>query len=82
MQIIKNMKNDTAFVKTIFVDYGLPIMSDEELAKADFENRGKIHEWKNYVSELYVKEWHNLTYRERVIIYCEAQKQADREEWD
>ncbi len=63
----------------IFEDYGLPILNEIE---PDFTEKRRVHNWKNYVSTLYVTNWKYLTYREKVIIYCEAQKQADAEEWD
>ncbi len=70
------------FTNAVFKEYGMPIKSDADLKDIDFKNKSRVHEWKNYVQDFYVKNWQDLTYRERVIIYCEAEYQADKEEWD
>jgi len=76
------MKTDSEFILSIFTEYGISIRDEKTLDNVEFENKGKVHEWRNYVSPLYQKEWKNLTYREKVIIYCEAYNQAEKEEWD
>jgi len=70
------------FVQAIFQDAGIKPMKRALLNKTEFENIGKVHDWRKYVSKLYQREWCNLTYREKVIIYCEAEYHASREEWD
>lgn len=59
-----------------------PLVGKKFLEEADFEHKGKVHEWKNYVDSTYIKMWHKLTYREKAMIYLEAKYQADREEWN
>lgn len=52
------------------------------LDKPDFEKRTKVHDWRNYVPDEWVKEWDSLTEREKRIIAVMAETQADKEEWD
>lgn len=51
------------------------------LDNPEFENRTKIHDWRNYVPDEWVKEWSSLTEREKMIIVVMAETQADNEEW-
>jgi hypothetical protein len=43
---------------------------------------GKIHDWKNYVPDEFIKDWSNLTLQEQKIIFIFAEKEADAEQWD
>ena len=52
------------------------------LDNPEFENRKKVHDWRNYVPYEWVKEWDRLTEREKRIIAVMAETQADKEEWD
>jgi hypothetical protein len=47
-----------------------------------FDNIGKVHDWRNYVLQEIRNEWHNLTIRERWIIYTICLSISDNEEWD
>lgn len=57
-------------------------ISHIDLSKPDFENKGTVHDWRNYVFEELEEKWEYLTNRERKIIAYMAKYQADREEWD
>lgn len=76
------MKSDLEFISAIFEIYNIPKVSKEKLESTNFENIGYIHDWRKYVSDIFKEEWKNLTYREKVIIYCQSEKQADEEQWD
>lgn len=43
---------------------------------------GKVHDWRNYVNSILQDEWKNLTFREKLLIFAAAEKQANNEEWD
>jgi len=47
-----------------------------------FENKTRVHDWRNYVPDEWIKEWSSLTDREKKIIAVMAETQADKEEWD
>ena len=51
------------------------------LDKPEFENRTRVHDWRNYVPDEWVKEWDSLTEREKRIVAVMAETQADKEEW-
>lgn len=53
-----------------------------DLNNVDFSNKNKVHEWKNYIEDIYIRHWNELTDREKKIIYISCKEQADREEWD
>jgi hypothetical protein len=50
--------------------------------KPEFENKDKVHDWRNYVPYEWQNNWEQFTQRERQIIAVMAQTQADKEEWD
>jgi hypothetical protein len=52
------------------------------LDNPEFDKRSKVHDWRNYVPYDWMKEWDNLTEREKNIIAVMAETQADNEEWD
>ena len=48
----------------------------------EFEKRGKVQDWRNYVPDEFKAAWGELTEREKKIIGVMGQAQADKEEWD
>lgn len=56
--------------------------TDVNLETPDFKNRKEVHDWKNYVPKELIKDWLELTNRERKIIYTMAEIQANDEDWD
>jgi len=60
------------FIKTNYIDIDRP----------DFDNKTKVHDWRNYVPYNWQTNWGQFTEREKKIIAVMAQMQADNEEWD
>lgn len=54
----------------------------EELENPDFENAGRVHDWRNHIDEEVKQQWDRLTLEERAIAYLSAENDADNEEWD
>jgi len=48
----------------------------------EFDKKTKVHDWRNYVPDDWVKNWEQFGYREKKIIAIMAEMQADKEEWD
>lgn len=58
-------------------------MSPEYEADApDWESGGRVHNWKNYVSEELRAMWSTFTVEQRGAIYRSAEESAGREEWE
>lgn len=72
---IKNIKMN------LFKEY-VEILSGININKPDFENKQKVHDWRNYVPYDWQKNWEEFTERERQIIAVMTQTQAENEEWD
>jgi len=70
------------FISAIFKAHDVSPRPESWLNNPEFEKADRIHDWRNHVSDIYKKEWKNLTYREKVIIYCEAEYEAHNEEWE
>lgn len=66
------MSNEFLLKKTAFVN----------LDNVNFQEGGKVHNWRNYVPFELQSAWEELTLRERQIIFVMACEQADKEEWD
>jgi hypothetical protein len=52
------------------------------LENPDFENRGRVHDWRNYVPELLFSRWALLPLTIRAILWLDAESQSSREEWE
>lgn len=48
----------------------------------DFANRGRVHDWRNYVPEWARVHWHSIAVDSRVAIFLMADDFASREDWD
>jgi hypothetical protein len=55
---------------------------ESTLLNPKFDEKTKIHDWRNYVPLMIEAAWFDLTLRERALIYFLAKMQADYEEWD
>ena len=47
-----------------------------------WDDAGKVHDWRNYISDELRGIWHTFTPEQRRAIANNAQDIADREEWD
>lgn len=75
---------DSEFLKALFDDFGFDERPEQNLLDTDFLNIGHAHDWRNHVPAFLRggEEWKNLTHRERCIIYCNAERNAEKEEWE
>lgn len=47
-----------------------------------WENAGRVHDWRNYINEDLQAIWHTFTPEQRRVIAESAQDTADAEQWD
>lgn len=52
------------------------------LNNPDFENKSKVHDWRNYIPLDIQSIWLSLSEETRLIAAYMAERQADREDWD
>lgn len=52
------------------------------LDKPEFEKKGRVHDWRNYVPTAWKEHWSEFTERERKIIITLCEREAHEEEWD
>ena len=57
-------------------------VSYPDLADPDFKNRGRVHEWKNYIPDVYIEGWKFLEINTKIGLYVMAKQAANSEEWD
>lgn len=53
-----------------------------EYDEDEFENIGRVHDWRNYISEDMIAIWHTFTDEQRKVIYENAEQIAFHEDWD
>jgi len=53
-----------------------------ELRTERFKNINPVHDWRNYVDDVFKDNWKSLTIREKQIIYILCENKADAEVWD
>ncbi|NTA27373.1 recombinase RecA [Allorhizobium ampelinum] len=56
--------------------------TDDEIANPNFEDAGRVHDWRNYIRDELRLLWHTFTPEQRRAIALSAEWAADREEWD
>ena len=47
-----------------------------------WNSAGRVHEWKNYISERVKELWDSFTVDQKLAIAAQANEQARREEWE
>lgn len=50
--------------------------------RPDWDNAGRVHDWKNYISESLINIWDSFTDEQKAAIAASAQDSADNEDWD
>lgn len=53
-----------------------------ELENPEFENAGRVHDWRNHVLDEVKEQWAQLSFDARKVAYLTACNEADNEEWD
>lgn len=48
----------------------------------EFENRGNVHDWRNYVPENFRVRWSMLSDESKAALIYTAESQARNEEWE
>lgn len=69
-------------------------MTDEELREEwkyddyhhplnpKWEETGRVHDWRNYISDDIADEWDTFTERQKFLLATQARETARNEEWD
>lgn len=55
--------------------------SAEAILSPEWENKGRVHDWRNYIPKALQGIWGDLSYDAQVIAYYLADGMAGREEW-
>ena len=58
------------------------VVNGVDVRKPDFDNAGKVHDWRNHLGWRTVDIWHELSGRQQLALAQDAQDTADREEWE
>lgn len=54
----------------------------DELDNPEFENAGRVHDWRNHVPEEVKEQWDQLSLDAKQVAYLAAYNEAENEEWD
>jgi len=54
----------------------------EKVKDPEWEKTNRVHDWRNYVPELFKNAWASIDNITRLFIYVVCQEFANREEWD
>lgn len=69
--------NDLAHVRTEALESAL-----DDPTSAAWRAGGKVHNWKNHISDRLRGEWPSLNETVKCMLAYDAQDRADAEEWD
>lgn len=53
-----------------------------ECINPDWGNIGRVHDWRNYISQELAQIWQTLTDEQKILIAQNADEQASNEDWD
>lgn len=48
----------------------------------DWAAKGRVHDWRNYISDEVQAMWPDFTDEQRMALYRQADSIAEREEWE
>ncbi len=57
-------------------------MNSEPWKNPEWENAGRVHDWRNYISEEIEAMWDTFTDEQKAALYRQADAQASAEDWD
>jgi len=77
-------EKDKEIIKEALGEFGFSDFKQlkRDLVSPDFNNTGKVHDWKNYIPKAYVKNWASLDVNTKLAMYVIAEQVASNEEWD
>ena len=61
-------------------EYGVEAPHDYK--NPDWKSAGRVHEWKNYISDPLREIWHSFSDEQKAKIAHSADESASQEEWD
>jgi hypothetical protein len=53
-----------------------------QLSNPEFDNAGRVHDWRNHVGEATKSLWHTFTDEQKAAIAVDSDERASREEWE
>ena len=57
-------------------------MVEKDIQNPKWEETGRVHDWRNYISVRVRAIWHTFTDEQKEALYLQAENMADNEEWD
>jgi len=48
----------------------------------EFEKKSRVHDWRNYIDTYFQERWHSLPIETRLILFINAERRADSEQWE
>lgn len=54
----------------------------ESVNNPEWSNSRRMHDWRNYISEEIKEAWYSFTETQRMMLYRQADKRADEEEYE
>ena len=76
--IVERAKNQDPYHDT----FQLPERWMDSVLNPQFDDAGRIHDWRRHVHWLAVEFWEQLDFPSRLIIYLKSVEDADNEEWE
>jgi hypothetical protein len=59
-----------------------PEVVHRQISEPQFEQAGRVHDWRNYVPESVQARWGELCSLGKLAVYACAEQAASREDWD
>lgn len=76
--VVKRAENPDAY----YDSFQLPAEWKEAITSTNFEEAGRVHDWRNHVHWLAIEFWGQLDEASRLLIYLQAHEDASNERWD
>lgn len=75
LALLDKIEEDTS---NFIIDKNVP----KDFINPNWKSKGRVHEWKNYVSEEVQDIWHSFNLEQKATLSLQAQQQASNEDWD
>lgn len=55
---------------------------DEQVRNPDWKQKGRVHNWRNYISDSIKKSWDTIPIEAKYVFVIMAEEKSSDEDWD
>lgn len=55
---------------------------DEQVNNPNWKEKGRVHNWRNYISDSIKKSWHSIPIEAKYVFVIMGEEKSSNEDWD